>query len=305
MEHQYAEEHQFADRYLMGRLTAEQAAQFEQHYLHCAECVERLEVAEKFGRGLRRAVAQDATRAMVAGQVGLLTRLANTRPRGWLAAAAVAAAVGLPAYLFFARQNQDLQKAQAALAQVEGLDGDRQDASNEREKLLIAERDEIASNLQLRTSERDALASKNAEIRDELNTEKSQRTRTSLALDQALQAFAHLAFVPLSPLRDASAWTRESAPTLVPVSSTPGGIAFQLQLEGPEFETYTATLFDSEADQVFQRTHLVLQPDNILVFSVFSSKLKLGTFEIAVQGQDSSGELTSVGRYAFEAVADD
>src|SRR5207253_4021188 len=54
MDHIYVEENQIADRYVKGTLPAEEAERFENHYLSCPECLDRLELAESVQRGFKR-----------------------------------------------------------------------------------------------------------------------------------------------------------------------------------------------------------------------------------------------------------
>ncbi|HYN20033.1 MAG TPA: zf-HC2 domain-containing protein [Thermoanaerobaculia bacterium] len=54
MNHPDIEELQIADRYLKGKLPPEEAVRFEEHYLHCQECLDRLKLAESMERGFHR-----------------------------------------------------------------------------------------------------------------------------------------------------------------------------------------------------------------------------------------------------------
>lgn len=48
MDHQYIEEKNVAGRYLRRQLTPEERASFEQHFVDCAECLDRIALAEIF-----------------------------------------------------------------------------------------------------------------------------------------------------------------------------------------------------------------------------------------------------------------
>ena len=50
MNHAEIEELEITDRYLRGKLPPEDAARFEEHYLYCRECLDRLELAESMAR---------------------------------------------------------------------------------------------------------------------------------------------------------------------------------------------------------------------------------------------------------------
>lgn len=59
MDHFDLEERHVADRYLQGKLSAGEVELFEQHYLDCPECLERLEIGEKLQRGFRRVAREE------------------------------------------------------------------------------------------------------------------------------------------------------------------------------------------------------------------------------------------------------
>ena len=53
MDHVYAEERQLADRYLMGKLPDAERRPFEEHFIDCPVCLDRLETIEGLLRALR------------------------------------------------------------------------------------------------------------------------------------------------------------------------------------------------------------------------------------------------------------
>ena len=73
MDHHYIEEHNITDRYLLGKLHAEERAQFEAHFIDCRECLDRLETTEDFGGALRSVAAEEVARGYA--KAGLLTRM--------------------------------------------------------------------------------------------------------------------------------------------------------------------------------------------------------------------------------------
>jgi anti-sigma factor RsiW len=96
MDHVYVEEHQIADRYVMGTLPADEAERFENHYLSCPECLDRLELAESVQRGFKRMAGQDVTKAAAVQQLAVvawLARLGRSRQLGVLLAALLVVAV--------------------------------------------------------------------------------------------------------------------------------------------------------------------------------------------------------------------
>src|SRR5262245_40816949 len=87
MDHQHIQEHNLADRYVLGRLSLAERAQFEEHFVDCPECIQLLETAEKFRTGLRRVAAEQSTAYAVVGLLGWLARLSRGRQSAFLVVA--------------------------------------------------------------------------------------------------------------------------------------------------------------------------------------------------------------------------
>src|SRR5436305_7670054 len=78
MDHADMEEQQIVDRYVRGTLPAEEVARFEEHYLSCQDCLDKLDLAESMNRGFKRAAGQDAVRvAAVVRQLAVVAWLAR------------------------------------------------------------------------------------------------------------------------------------------------------------------------------------------------------------------------------------
>lgn len=93
MNHQTVDEEQIAERYLQGKLLPEEEASFEEHYLSCPECLDRLALAESMRRGFKRAAGQEAARQAAARQLALVAWLARLGRSRQVAALATTIAV--------------------------------------------------------------------------------------------------------------------------------------------------------------------------------------------------------------------
>lgn len=113
MDHTTIEEQHIAERYVMGRLPAEEVARFEEHYLTCEECLDRLQLAERFHLALRGLAAEDSARATGVGILAALARLAQWQRT--LLAAGLLFAIALPTaqWVRLAREQQQLSGPQA------------------------------------------------------------------------------------------------------------------------------------------------------------------------------------------------
>jgi len=114
MDHRTLEERQIPERYLLGRLSPEEAELFEQHLLYCPRCQERVESTEAMVDGLRTVAGEDAA---TASRLGVLAWLARRgRAVRWSLAAALLLAFLVPG-LILHRRIDDLH---SALAEARG-----------------------------------------------------------------------------------------------------------------------------------------------------------------------------------------
>jgi hypothetical protein len=77
MEHLYIEEHNIAERYLLGKLSVQEHSRFEEHLKNCAECVNLLEVIDGLRTGVQMVAAKEVCRRRAYVEVGLLARAAR------------------------------------------------------------------------------------------------------------------------------------------------------------------------------------------------------------------------------------
>lgn len=59
MDHVKIEDDNLVERYLLGQLAPAEAAGFEDHYLDCPECLEKLELSRRLRDGLKEVAAED------------------------------------------------------------------------------------------------------------------------------------------------------------------------------------------------------------------------------------------------------
>jgi hypothetical protein len=143
MDHQSIDAGNIAEHYVTGRLPAEEAAHFEEHYLDCPSCCVRVETAERLQRGLRRLAEEAAVRAPGA--------LWSRSPRLALAAAALIAVALLPAWLELReaqRLRSDLARTKVETGSADRLKGElqqtRRDLAAEVEKRAALTREMAA-----------------------------------------------------------------------------------------------------------------------------------------------------------------
>lgn len=104
MDHQTLDERQIPERYLLGQLSPDEAALFEQHALYCPQCEERLDTTEAMLDGLRTVAGEDTA---TVGGLGILAWLARRSRAVMVAgAAALVLAAAAPSLLLWQRVGQ-------------------------------------------------------------------------------------------------------------------------------------------------------------------------------------------------------
>lgn len=134
MDHAYIEEHGLIDLYHRGQLPPEEEAGFEEHFMGCPECQERLEMARGFQRGLKTAVAEDVAKA------GVLAWLARRR---WIALAALILAAVLPALGYLAG-SRGVSPAETEADWRQLYEKEQRSAEGLRQRLEESERQRLA-----------------------------------------------------------------------------------------------------------------------------------------------------------------
>jgi Putative zinc-finger len=273
MDHTYVEAQNVADRYVMGKLSAEEAERFEEHYLSCPECLDRLALAESMQRGFKRAAGQDVARLAATRQLALLawlSRLGRSRQMAVLAMA-VLVIVLLPTGL--------------ALREI-----------GQRDRELAEER------------QRSAAGSRNAAavetLRRELETSRRDLAREheahASAAEQLAQARQPQGNVPILFLDAERGGGEPSVRLRLP--SKPGWIVLALTVDPPHQPSYQVILRDAKGREVWRGGDFRIDERDSLSLSLPSSLLAPGDYTLAVEGLVPGRKPVAAGRFAFRVL---
>jgi anti-sigma factor RsiW len=278
MDHADIDEHHVIDRYVRGTLPAEEAARFEEHYLSCQDCLDRLDLAESMKRGFQRAAGQDAARVTAAHQLALvawLTRLGRSR-QATVLAMMLLVAVLLPWGLSVRRiadRDRELAQTRSALEQERAAATSRGTAETER---LRAE---------LEASRRDR-----------------ERERASAAeqLTQARQPQVNLPILFLNAERGGPSIDEPTIRLRLP--SSPGWIVLAPEIDPPHQSTYHVILRDAGGREVWRGGDLRLDERDSLSLSLPSSLLAPGDYTLVVEGLAPGRKPVAAGRFVFRVL---
>lgn len=293
MDHRTVDEQQVVERYLMGRLSAEEAARFEEHYLGCQECLDRLEEGERFHRALKAVATEEAARAAVgAGVLAALARLGRWR----LAAAVLAllALLALPA-AFLAWQGRSLE-SRLARAEAELAESRRQLAEGrERGDEASAELEEQLAQLQRRA------AAETAALEDQLASAEAAGERLARELERWRRPQVNPPVLHLSLLR--SGGTGGGPDVRFTLGREPEWIVLALEVDGVPGQRYGAALLGPGGGEAWRGESLEAGADGTVTLSFPSTFFDPGIYRLRLAPLEPGGEPGPPVELAFQVLA--
>lgn len=282
MNHIEIEERQIAELYVMGKLPPEEAAGFEEHYLHCQECLDRLELAESMDRGFKRAAGQAAAeaaavhhiaaRAAATRQIAVLawlSRLGRSRQMAALAMAVLVVAV-LPGLLGL-REVRERERELAAA---------RSDLEQERARSAAGSRTGAEAEARLR-AELEARVEADLEAKQrELDRERQAHASAAAQLAEARKPQRNVPILFLEPERGGGAPTHQ-----VSLSESPGWIVLALGVDPPHAPSYRAVLRDAKGREVWRDEGLEVNEMETVTVSLPATLLAPGDYTVEVAGR--------------------
>lgn len=259
MDHKFHTEPRIAARYLMGQLSAAERSRFEEHYLDCKICLDRLEAAEAYQLELQNA-AQSSD-----GQppARLTARLFNLRWPTIALAGAFAILLALPLLFYFTqtrRLRHELEQARAVAikpsAPTPAAPEQQPSAENQLQAALAAQMSKMTQ------------PQVNTPIYD---------------LSVATRA----------------AETQPGSINEIILPGSPGWLVLSLGLEGPpEYKTYRATL-ETGGRIIWRQNGLQPNLDDSLTINFHSSFFQPGDYLIVLEGGASASRPVTVANYPF------
>jgi hypothetical protein len=274
MDHTYIESHGLVERYHQGTLPPDEEARFEEHFVDCGECMEQLELARGFRKGLRSVAAEDAARAVAA--VGLFAWLARRgRLAQWgMALAALLVAAGLPALWLIAAGRGEQQEWSAR------LEAQRRTGQELERKLGESE--------SRRNEERRDLEAKLAAV-------KPPEAPHGLA-----SPLVNTPVFLLSALRG-----DDGKPAVVDLGNAGEALALAVDVGTDlRFVTYKATITRASGGTVFEKAGLKPNALEALMITFPAAFFAPGDYRLRVEGVKADGSAAEVGGYPFRVVGE-
>ena len=285
MDHHYIKEQNIPDRYLLGKLPPEERARFEEHFIDCQECLDRLETTEDFRQALRSVAAEDATRGYA--QAGLLARIMwiarlSSKRRAALLFAAILLLAALPTALWIK------ERGRADDAQFTSTELQRKyDESQQRAQQLERPASQLPS------------AEQRGQLEAQLERERQERVRLANELEQLKRPRGAPPVFILSIARgDRSG---EPVNRIVLPRSAPR-ITLSLELEpDPDLQSYRATLQTADNRELWSSSNLRPNSKDTLRLGFNTEIFKPGDYLITLEGLTAQGRYVPAAKYSFRA----
>jgi len=262
MEHTYIEEHQIAECYLIGNLSAEERMRFEEHFVDCRECVARLETTRDLRAGLRMVAADEAL------HVGLLAWIVRVfRTRQAILLTGLILLIGLSTTLF-----------------IQEWRSDRRDSANEkqaREGQSLARQEKLAPTLESRQPTPDST------IPQSNKGEGTEAPKSIFALSVVRGVKPDLS-QPTNRIR----LSPSSGLIILLLESEPDS----------EIQSYRATISTPDGRHIWSRNNLQPTPQNRLGIRIDSSLLKPDNYLLTLDGLIPKEGYALIANYTFRVL---
>jgi hypothetical protein len=116
MDHHEIKERGIAVRYLLGLLPVEERIRFEEHYIDCEACLDRMDLIEDCHQALQKVAAEKAESSSAGLPAGRLAQLIPRRQTALLLGAVLLLVLSSLSVLEIRRLRQELNQAQVAIA---------------------------------------------------------------------------------------------------------------------------------------------------------------------------------------------
>jgi hypothetical protein len=293
MDHEHIDRFDLIDRYLMGKLSAEESDGVEEHFVDCPLCVAQIRTKKSFLQGLRLVATEQTAqidRREPMGSPRQTRKMFFPLPLALAASCLIIAAIAGAIFVF---NHTRRMREQAEQAESSAEQWKRRYEEERRSAISSEERRKEAES---QTTER--LRGMEAELK----AEEARRARMETELRRAARPDGKLIFFNLTSVRGGGLNSSgEVNKITVPRSSSM--VAFSISLEGEaESVSYRMTIFDDRHRLIWQSQRLTPDLNNSLTIVLRQSLFRPGHYSLKVDGFKAGGGASPFGNYPFQII---
>lgn len=292
MEHSYIEEHNIADCYLLGKLSAEERARFEEHCENCRQCSDQLEEIDGLRTGLRIVAREEVWRPRAHvknGALAWVVRLSRANQVVLLAGAILLIALPMGLLILeWSRSRRDLAQITLSVAEWQRKYEESEQAARDLMKEMQARDQQI-------TAQRGRFAAQSKGKRED-------RSRLANGIEKAA---TQQAVVPVFGLRT----MRSDGPDLprpvnrITLPSPQKLIVLLLEL-GPDtdFQSYRVAISAANGRSILRESQMTPSSKDTLALGLNPSLLKPGDYLLTLEGLTTQERYVLIARHAFSVI---
>lgn len=292
MHHDYIDQSDLIDSYIRGRLTADESERFEEHFIDCLQCIDRLKTARDFKQGLRLLTVEQVSKQEIDSAKGLRGPFLERSTWKKLAVATCC-------LLFVVIIGSILQAIRVRHLGQEA--GRAMNTSSEWQRRYEEQQQATLSAEQQRQEIEQNLRGQISQLETELQNEQKQQPDKSGELPGSTQPDINLPILVLSSVRgDGQNITTGVNEIRLPRSQT--NFMMFVPLEGEsKYKTYRVSIL---ADERPFWGRAGLKPDryNYLTMSFNLNFFRAGDYLLRVEGVPRAGDSGIIGNYPFRII---
>jgi hypothetical protein len=292
MDHSYIEEHNIVDRYLLGKLSAEERQRFEEHCENCPQCIDQLRTIDDLRTGLLIVAAEDLWQSRTKAEAGLLSRILRVGRTAQVALLVGAILlIALPTGLLILKWSN----ARRDLAQATQMGAELPDKY-----------EGIGETAREPSKEMETRGRQSSEQRDRLATRhRSERGGRSYPGSGIGRATPHQPVTPVFALgaTRSSSFNLSQPVTRIELSPSYKSIILLLELGlDQDIQSYRAAISTTDGRGIWRESRLKPNSNDALALRFDSTLFKPGNYSLTLEGLNAQNRYVLIARYTFSIV---
>jgi len=290
MDHPFIEEHNIPYLYLLGKLPAEEQEHFEEHFIVCPECLNRLETAESFIDSLKTIATEDILRPQAYVQAGILAWLAqlSRKRQAMLLSIMILLLLALPAALFVA----EMKRVRGELAQARLAYVDRQRQFEEKRQTVQKLEKELQETRQKSSEQRQHL-------KTALEPERQESSRLADGANRPGRLHSTATVFSLINTRSADP-TQPSPKNEIVISRSSQLIVLSPDFDpDPNIQTYRGAITTDDNRPVWRGDKLQLNLKGTIELGFSARLFRSSDYLFTLEGLTKQGNYIHISKYPF------